>query len=101
LIIACALIGASPLAAGIVVTVNIDENGNGSYAINNVTTRLIPSLTRDPGPGGLANVLIYSGLPLAGVEGDPGPTDANERGFMLDVIRWNGNGTIVFYSDSG
>jgi hypothetical protein len=100
LIIACALIGAFPLAAGIVVAVNIDENGNGSYTINNVTTQLSHSLTQDPGPGGLANVLIYSGLPLAGVQGDLGLTDADVGGSVLDVIRWNGDGTIAFYSDN-
>ena len=102
LLIAGALssVGVFPLAAATVVTINFDENGHGSYTINNVTTPLSFSLAQDPGPGGLANVLIYSGLPLAGVQGDLGLNDADFGGNTLDYIRWNGNGTIAFYSDN-
>jgi len=40
-------------------------------------------------------------LPFAGVPGDVLLTDADVAGNpFLDVIRFNGNGTLVFYSDN-
>jgi hypothetical protein len=54
------------------------------------------SLQNDPGPGGLPNALTFT-LPIAGVVGDlliHEPVSGES-----DLIRWNGNGTLVFYSD--
>jgi hypothetical protein len=82
-------------------TISIDESGN--LFINGVKG---PNgvLGVDPGPGGLANVLIYT-LPFVGVQGDvdlidpviPGDPCS---GTVCDVIRFNGNGTVIFYSDN-
>jgi hypothetical protein len=71
---------ASPIA------ISIDENGNGRpYSIGT-----------DPGPGGLTSVLIYT-LPFPGIQGDVFLTDS---GFVLDLLRFNGNSTVIFYSDN-
>src|SRR5207253_5690688 len=69
----------------------IDENGNGFGTLG-------PGfLAPDPGPGGLPLVLTYR-LPFAGVQGD---VLLNDPGIgFLDVIRFNGNGTVLFYSDN-
>ena len=68
------------------ITISIDENGNGRPH----------SIGTDPGPGGLTGVLIYT-LPFPGVQGDVLLTDS---GVFLDLIRFNGNGTVIFYSDN-
>jgi hypothetical protein len=47
----------------------------------------------------LSSVLIYT-LPFAGVQGDVLLTDADFGGAVLDVIRFNGDGTLIFYSDN-
>ena len=71
-------------------TISIDENGNGIGTVG-------PGfLGNDPGPGGLNGVLIYQ-LPFAGVQGDVGLLD---NGIPLDYVRFNGNGTVIFYSDN-
>ena len=74
----------------------IDENGNGIGTIGR------GFLAPDPGPGGLASVLTYR-LPFAGVPGDVLMSSV-EPGFVgtvvFDVIRFNGNGTVLFYSDN-
>src|SRR5262249_37534680 len=55
----------------------------------------------DPGPGGLAGVLTYD-LPFAGTQGDitsfGPPSDSSID--VGDVIRFNGDGTLLFYSDN-
>src|SRR5438067_857925 len=71
-------------------TITIDELGNG---IGTVGPGFVGN---DPGPGGLNGVLIYT-LPFAGVQGDVLMLDG---GAVLDVIRFNGNGTVIFYSDN-
>jgi hypothetical protein len=69
-----------------------DENGNGQFGPG--------VLQPDPGPGGLPAVLTYR-LPFAGVVGDVLLTDADVAGNpFLDVLRFNGNGTVAFYSDN-
>ena len=67
-----------------------DEYGNGAFGPGFIGP--------DPGPGGLPAVLIYP-LPYAGVQGDVLLFDPTE-GFVLDVIRFNGDGTLIFYSDN-
>jgi len=90
---AAALLVAAKLGVASIITV--DENGNGF--IDN--TPISGHLGTDPGPGGLTNVLIYN-LPFAGAQGDIFLTDADFGGLRLDVIRFNGNGTLIFYSDN-
>jgi hypothetical protein len=69
--------------------ITVDENGHGTSAV-------FVGLTPDPGPGGLPAVLTYT-LPFAGFIGDVQMTD---NGVVLDVLRFNGNGTLLFYSDN-
>jgi hypothetical protein len=89
------------LVAAAVYTITIDENGNGTITIpTGQVTALTFQIGTDPGPGGLSNVLIYSGLPFNGVQGDLGLTDADAGGATYDYIRFNGDGTIAFYSDN-
>jgi len=85
LVILLAALLAIPAFAG-PITISIDENGNGRPH----------SIGTDPGPGGLTGVLIYT-LPFPGVQGDVLLTDS---GVFLDLIRFNGNGTVIFYSDN-
>ena len=72
--------------------ITVDEYGNSSYTPG--------MLTADP-TGGLTNwnCLVYN-LPIQGVLGDvfmnePGTTNVS------DVVRFDGNFHLVFYSDSG
>ena len=86
------LLLAVPSAHGQGFTLQIDENGNGL-----LNGAFHPGfLATDPGPGGLPNALTYT-TPAGLVPGDlllhePG-------GGESDLIRWNPNGTLVFYSD--
>jgi hypothetical protein len=71
---------------------SFDEFGNGAFGPGVIQA--------DPGPGGLGAVMTYR-LPFAGVPGDVLLHDASVAGNpFLDVIRFNGNGTLVFYSDN-
>jgi hypothetical protein len=54
-------------------------------------------LTSDP--GGLANVLIYT-LPFMGTQGDVDLTDADVGGLIRDVFRFNGDRTLIVYSEN-
>jgi hypothetical protein len=68
-----------------------DENGNGAFG---------PGIIQpDPGPGGLPAVMTYR-LPFAGVPGDVLLHDGALTAPFLDVVRFNGNGTLLFYSDN-
>ena len=84
----------APEACAALITV--DENGNGIGAIGG------GSLKPDPGPGGLSSVLTYN-LPFAATQGDVGLSSI-EPGFpfpvTFDYIRFNGDGTLDFYSDN-
>jgi len=72
------------------LTLNFNETGNGTSS---------PAFfSNDPGPGGLNNVLTYN-LPFTGVQGDIFVQEPGS-GVVLDVIRFNGNGTVIFYSDN-
>src|SRR5947207_4323760 len=71
--------------------ITFDEFGNGAFG---------PGVIQpDPGPGGLPAVMTYP-LPFPGTVGDLLVHDPLEGGLVLDVIRWNGNGTLCFYSDN-
>jgi len=56
------------------------------------------ALVTDPGPGGQSNVLMYP-LPFVGVPGDVILTESPAGGPPSDIIRFNGNSTLLFYSD--
>jgi len=58
-----------------------------------------PSFAPDPGPGGLAGALTYP-LPFPGTPGDLILREPPANSQNSDVIRWNGNGTLIFYSDN-
>jgi hypothetical protein len=87
--LAVCLIGGKVHAANLPPVIEVDEFGNGTGTVGS-------SFSSDPGPGGLSGVLTY-GLPFAGIAGDVLIRDA---GVVLDVGRFNGNGTLIFYSDS-
>jgi uncharacterized repeat protein (TIGR01451 family) len=69
--------------------IEVDENGHG------LGTTGAGTIGTDPGPGGLAGVLIYP-LPFTGTQGDV-LSLGNDVG---DVLRFNGDGTVIFYSDN-
>jgi hypothetical protein len=86
------LLTAIPIwAAPVLPNIAIDENGN-MLANGIFTTGVIGT---DPGPGGLAGVLIYT-LPFAGTQGDL----LSFLEDVGDVLRFNGDGTVIFYSDN-
>ncbi len=66
--------------------ITVDENGHG----------LPFHLGPDPGPGGLPSTLIYT-LPFTGTGGDVEVLGA-QTGIPTDVLRFNGDGTLIFYS---
>jgi hypothetical protein len=76
--------------------ITIDEFGHGN--VNGVPLQF--QISPDPGPGGLPQVLNYFPLPFAGVQGDVRMQDPLEQNLFLDVIRFNGDGRIFFYSDN-
>jgi len=83
---------------GNTINVSIDENGNGSVNGQPMAWHI----GHDSGPGGLDNALIYTPNPALGfIPGDlvllepPGYTQ------WSDVVRFNADQTIVFYSDLG
>jgi hypothetical protein len=78
-----------PACAGMII--EVDENGNG------IGTLGVGFLAPDPGPGGLPAVLTYR-LPFAGTVGDAYLAEPIQA--LSDVIRFNGIGTLVFYSSS-
>jgi len=80
----------------------VDEFG-GSRVFSNSTLIAPLPFTLGPDPsGGLANwnVLIFN-LPFQGQQGDVLITDPWESGSpVLDVLRFDGNSHLIFYSDS-
>lgn len=75
-------------------TISIDETGNGTID----GTALSYHIGADPGPGGLPNALIYT-LPFAGVAGQVELIETDKMPAIPgDVIRFNGDGTVIFYS---
>jgi hypothetical protein len=74
--------------------ITVDEDGKGSIGCVSVSG----NLANDPGPGGQSNVLTYP-LPFPGVPGDVILMETPAGGPPSDILRFNGNGTVVFYSD--
>jgi hypothetical protein len=86
--------------------IQVGEFGYGVVYTTPPTT-LPYTVGQDPGPGGLANALIYT-LPSAVVPGDIVLLEPNpiSQGQISDIIRFTldlntGAGLLVFYSDSG
>jgi hypothetical protein len=85
-----------------VITITVDENGNGNL-VNPVSgTFTLPStVAPDAGPGGLPAALTYNLLGPPGlVVGDLLLLEPGTLGVLTDLIRFNPNGTLVFYSDT-
>jgi hypothetical protein len=86
-----------------VITIEVDENCNGTINGFLGLQPLPCSFLPDPGPGGLASVMTYNMLNPPGlVAGDLFLFDA-DLGVVLDVIRFNpqeNGGSLVFYSDN-
>jgi PEP-CTERM motif len=89
------------------LTITVDENGNGSLTnTDGFFGSLGSALQNDPGPGGLNNVLTYSLLNPPGLTA--GDVLITDDGLIMDVVRFNPNGTcvdgslgcLVFYSDN-
>jgi hypothetical protein len=83
-------------------TITIDENGNG--LINGAPSAGFFSFDTGPGADPTQPVLTYT-LPFAGVQGDVllvDPADPNcpVPFCILDVLRFNGDGTVILYSDN-
>ena len=74
------------VSASAASVITVDESGNS----------LPFHLGPDPGPGGLPSTLIYT-LPFAGVVGDVELIEP-ETGIPGDVLRFNGDSTLIFYS---
>jgi len=101
-----AVAGVSPfLLANGNIGITVDENCHG--IVNGfLGPQAMPcTFAPDPGPGGLANVMTYDMLNPPGLV--PGDVLMVERsvgdpfqGAVLDVIRFNPNGTLLFYSDN-
>jgi hypothetical protein len=77
--------------AQVVFNISVDEFGHGVGTLGSF-------FSTDPGPGGQPGVLTYV-LPFVGVQGDVLIQDG-VGGPVLDIIRFNGNGTLIFYSDT-
>lgn len=87
-LLSCGSAGADPL------TITVDEFGNGIGTVGG------GFLSPDPGPGGRSSVLTYR-LSFAGTPGDVLLFDPLVGfGGTSDLIRFNGNGTLLFYSDT-
>ena len=87
--------------AAIAQQITVDEFGLGLFQVNS-TVQVLPSILGPDPTGGLMNwnVLIYT-LPFQGIQGDVLVQDPFEPGNpILDVIRFDGNFHLIFYSDS-
>ena len=108
---AVAVLASSAYAGPVsVVTIQVDENGNGTISDLTQSDPLAHGLQTDPGPGGLSSVLTYSLFNPPGLTtGDVTLYEAgNPPSHYEDVIRFNGDetcdnttGCLVFYSAPG
>jgi len=79
------------------IVITVDENGHGTL-VNPVSGVFIlpASMAADPGPGGRPSALTYNLLNPPGLV--IGDVVLMEGGGIGDVLRFNPNGTLVFYS---
>ena len=89
LVVLLAAAAAFPMFAN---TITVDPSGAGFIGSHPNAG----SIGNDSGPGGLNGVLVYN-LPFSGMQGDLFLTFADYDNVPLDVIRFNGNGTLIFY----
>lgn len=87
------------------IGITVDENCNGTINGFGGPQALPCGFANDPGPGGLNNVMTYDLLNPPGlVAGDVLMVERSVgdpcQGCVLDIIRFNPNGTLVFYSDN-
>ena len=82
------------------IVLTVDENGHGSL-VNPVSGVFVlpASMAADAGPGGKSSALTYNLLGPPGLV--IGDVILTEGGGIGDVLRFNPNGTLVFYSLSG
>jgi hypothetical protein len=80
-------------SAQVVIDITVDELGNGVGTVGS------SYFSNDPGPCGLNDVLTYT-LPFAGVPGDVAFVDPTIGGLYGDVLRFNGDGTMIVYSNT-
>jgi hypothetical protein len=73
--------------------IQLDQFGQGS--ISGIPISGTP--VSDSGPGGYFRALTYR-LPFTGVQGDVFVTDPNFSDLTLEIIRFNGDGTVIFYA---
>lgn len=85
----CSILFTTALSASAASIVTVDNNGNGNID----GTPLSFALAADPGPGGLPSTLTYA-LPFTGAQGD---VELLFNSIPIDVLRFNGNGTVIFY----
>ena len=85
-----AVIGAAPVIGQPVFA--FDEFGNGAFG---------PGVLQPDPTGGFTNgpVMVYP-LPFAGTPGDVLLHDGAITNAFLDVLRFTGNGQLIFYSDN-
>jgi hypothetical protein len=90
-------------ASPITLTITLTETGTGSSVCTATCSPLAFFLAPDPKSGeGPGNVLTYMLPGFLGVQGDVLLLDLFPDcfGCVLDVLRFNGDGTVIFYSDS-
>ena len=87
---AISMIGAAPVIGQ--PTFSFDEFGNGAFG---------PGVLQPDPTGGYTNglVMVFP-LPFAGTPGDVLMHDGGLAGPFLDVLRFTGNGQLIFYSDN-
>lgn len=74
-------------------TLTFDQFGNGLFD----STPIAGFPQQDPGPGGLADALTYA-LPFLGTQGDLILTDPGFSDLPMQILRFNGDGTLIFYA---
>jgi PEP-CTERM motif len=87
---AIAALGVSPVFGQGVFP--FDEFGNGAFGPG--------VLQADPTGGYLGGPVMVYPLPFAGTPGDVLMHDGGLAGLALDVLRFTGNGQLIFYSDN-
>src|ERR1017187_9561575 len=73
--------------------ITVDESGNGTFS----GTPLTSSMQADPFSG---TVTLRYQLPFPGVPGDVYLLESNSTGRISDVIRFDGNFSLYFFSDT-
>jgi len=94
LVTICAIFGLHVGSATAQVTITVDENGNSSFGGSPLPFTVGP----DGGPGGSPTALTYQ-LPFLGTAGDLVVNEPPLNESRSELIRFDGNGHLFFYSD--